>query len=331
MHPISTRRIALALLALAAPFARASAQQLELSEVRPGHQTHIALVHAEPNSEVAFELRFQGDEPGSPRISRLRKRVDRAGRSSLLVPYPGGMGPGSFTVSASIALPGGGSHRLRVATPVNGVQAQPKISRDDDFEGSTLDNSWSLLNPDLMEFEVSGGALRISPTQFGSSATWVSGNQGPFIYKTFLGNFDARTTVHTESSSSPGNPALGPFRLGGLMVRDASVGSTELNSAHIAVGAGSSPFPIAVEDKTTYDSTSNWFFHAIPSQDLELRITRVGDLISRMYRPVSGGSWTVMRADSHPEFQPAVQVGLMAYSFSGPADIRASFDEIRFQ
>ncbi len=102
------------------------------------------------------------------------------------------------------------------------------------------------------------------------------------------------------------------------------------SSAHVVIGGGNANYPIAVEDKTTFTSSSDWFFQAIPSMDLDLRITRVGDLISRMYRVPGTSMWTLIRADFHPEFGPSTQVGMMAYSFDAPADIRAWFDQILF-
>jgi len=49
-----------------------------------------------------------------------------------------------------------------------------------------------------------------------------------------------------------------------------------------------------------------------------------------MYRVPGTSMWTLIRADFHPEFGPSTQVGMMAYSFDAPADIRAWFDQILF-
>lgn len=284
---------------------------------------------------MLLELRLLDEDGRASRPLLLWRRADREGRVRASLELPEDVAGRGLELRASATSSRWAVQRLLAAAPIHAPAPPQALApalriESDLFEGALLDSSWTIHNPAFLSHELSGGALRLTPTVAGLIATWFNDSEGPYVYKVIGGDFDVTSVVHVESSISPGAPAPLQFRLGGLMVRDVASSPGQRNSAHIAVGSGSGGFPLAVEDKTTFVSTSNFFFHAIPSQDLELRITRVGDLLSRFYRVSGATSWTLMRADLHPELGPTAQVGMMVYSNNSPVDIRASFESILF-
>jgi hypothetical protein len=213
-------------------------------------------------------------------------------------------------------------------TPSATPTPDPCAGFADTFGGASLDPSWSVYNPSLVAIAVGGGALALTPTMTGGGNIWFNDAEGPLVYKTITGDFTVTTVAHAEDPSNPGNPPPTQFRLGGLLVRDPGGTPGSRNSAHVALGAGDVAHPIAVEDKTTVASASDYLFYAIPAPDIELRITRSGSTISLYYRAVGAGTWTLARSHAHPEMPATVQVGMMVYALDPPVGIRVSFDAI---
>lgn len=213
-------------------------------------------------------------------------------------------------------------------TPTATPTPDPCAGFADTFPGGSLDPSWSVYNPGLVTIAVGSGALALTPTMTGGSNIWFNDGEGPYVYKTITGDFTVTTVAHAEDPSNPGNPPPAQFRLGGLMVRDPGGTPGDRNSAHVALGAGDFANPIAVEDKTTVASASDYLFYPIASPDIELRITRSGATIGLYYRAIGAGSWTLARSHAHPEMPATVQVGMMVYSLNAPVGIRVTFDEI---
>jgi hypothetical protein len=213
-------------------------------------------------------------------------------------------------------------------SPSATATANPCAGFADTFGGGSLDPSWSVYNPGHVTISVGGGALALTPTMTGGGNIWFDDGEGPLVYKSITGDFTVTTVAHAEDPSNPGSPPPTQFRLGGLLVRDPGGTPGNRNSAHVALGAGDVANPIAVEDKTTVASSSNYLFYPIASADIELRITRSGSTIGLYYRAIGAGSWTLARSHAHPEMPATVQVGMMAYSLSAPVGIRVTFDEI---
>jgi len=238
--------------------------------------------------------------------------------------------PGAPTPTATMtptATPTATSTAL-VPTPTPTATADPCAGFADTFPGGSLDPSWSVYNPGHVTISVGGGALSLTPTMTGGANIWFNDGEGPLVYKTITGDFTVTTVAHAEDPSNPGNPPPTQFRLGGLLVRDPGGTPGDRNSAHVALGAGDFANPIAVEDKTTVASSSDYLFYPIASADIELRITRSGSTIGLYYRAIGAGTWTLARSHAHPEMPATVQVGMMAYSLNAPVGIRVSFDEI---
>ena len=215
-----------------------------------------------------------------------------------------------------------------VPTPTATATPDPCAGFADTFPGGSLDPSWTVYNPGLVQIDVGSGALSLTPTMTGGANIWFNDGEGPLVYKTITGDFTVTTVAHAEDPANPGNPPPTQFRLGGLLVRDPGGTAGDRNSAHVALGAGDFANPIAVEDKTTVASSSDYLFYPIASADIELRITRSGSTIGLYYRAIGAGSWTLARAHAHPEMPATVQVGMMVYSLNAPVGIRVTFDEI---
>ena len=213
-------------------------------------------------------------------------------------------------------------------TPSATPTGDPCAGFADTFGGASLDPSWSVYNAGLVTISVGSGALSLTPTMTGGGNIWFNDGEGPLVYKTITGDFTVTTVAHAEDPSNPGNPPPTQYRLGGLLVRDPGGTPGMRSSAHVALGAGDVAHPIAVEDKTTVASASNYLFYSIPSPDIELRITRSGATIDLYYRAIGAGTWTLARSHAHPEMPATVQVGMMVYSLDPPPGIRVAFDAI---
>lgn len=199
----------------------------------------------------------------------------------------------------------------------------------DEFDGNQLGSGWSVLHPSLAEVSVSGGELHVVPTQTGPAATWFEDGEGPLVWRSVTGDFVATARMRVDSATTPGAPPPIEYRLAGLLVRDPGSSAGARNSAHVAIGAGTAATPIAWEDKTTIASQSDFVLYAAPSSTAELRIVRSGARVDLLARAPSSPTFTLLRSHQHPELPSTVQIGVMAYSYSAPADVRAHVDWIR--
>lgn len=217
-----------------------------------------------------------------------------------------------------------------VSLPTLPPWGPPTVHPDDDFSGRALDSKWEVLNSQLVDIEVSGGELHLTPTVGGPANIWFEDGEGPLVHQDVTGDFDIQTRVRATSSSDEAVPPPISYRLAGLLVRDPASATGTRNSVHVAVGSGVSGTPVAVEDKTTTASTSDFLLYPTPTHEVELRLTRVGDTIGCYWRPVGVSAWTLLRNHDHPEFPDTVQVGLMVYSFPSTPDVQLHVDWIRF-
>ncbi|MGB0954191.1 MAG: hypothetical protein ACPG31_13295 [Planctomycetota bacterium] len=313
---------------LAIPFWGTSvhAQQLRSSDWVANSTASIEILEAAQNQVLCLRLSLGFRRHLDP----IARRTDASGTATWNLHLPAGLigrklqmevlaqQQGSFTVLATAAM------------TVMAFPEGPMRLESDLFQSPRLDPSWTVYNGHMANITQVDGALHIVPILSGGSATWYNDDEAVYVYKMFTGDFDIRANAHARSSLTPGANVPINYRLGGLMVRDPNSIPGNRNSAHVALGSGVSSTPIAVEDKTTTASNSDFLLYPIPTMDLELRMTRVGDLIGLWYRLPGTGSWILLRSHLHPEFPAAVQVGMMAYSNNSPADIDAWFDDIRF-
>jgi hypothetical protein len=239
---------------------------------------------------------------------------------------------------AAVALPalvvlsacGGGSSTKTTRGQSSAPSRRPHsaLPASDDFDGRSLDRSWSILQPDLAQTTVRAGALSLTLT---GPALWFNDSQGVLVFKSVTGNFKATATVHARSASSPDQAPAATIRLGGLMARDPASDRTHMqNYVHIVVGNGPSGV-LAVEHKTTVNSTSTYEAPEWPSSDAQLRVCRVGSTFHLYKRPVGSKMWQLAASYDRPDMPATLQVGADIYSPHAPPDLRVSWDEVSFQ
>jgi hypothetical protein len=207
-------------------------------------------------------------------------------------------------------------------------QANGAVPASDTFDAESLDRSWSIVEPDLVQATVRDSALSLSLT---GPALWFHGSQGVLVFKSVTGDFEATATVLTESAARPGQPPASMIRLAGLMARNPASDRTQMqNYVHIVVGNGPDGV-LAVENKTTVDSNSIYEAPQWRSSDAELRICRIGSNFSLYKRPVGSDTWQLAASYDRPDLPATLQVGVDIYSPNTPPDLRASVDEVGFQ
>jgi hypothetical protein len=216
---------------------------------------------------------------------------------------------------------------LVVLSGWSSTRPQPEVPRSDTFRGRSLSRSWSILQPELVRTTVRGGALSL---ELGGPALWFNDSMGVLVFKPVTGNFKATATVHTGSASARGAPPAPAIRLGGLMARDPASDSTHQQSyVHIVAGNGPSGV-LAVEHKTTQNSTSVYEAPEWQSPDAQLRVCRVGSTFNLYKRPLRSKAWQLAATYERPDLPPTLQVGADIYSPSSPPDLIARWDEITF-
>lgn len=219
-----------------------------------------------------------------------------------------------------------------VASPdADGATAQPDASDDplaqhnDWFDGASVDGAWSRYQPELVDMDVSAGALTMAPNQY---AHWFNRERGPLLYKQIAGNFSVTSRVRARRATSPGTPPTGAFHLGGLMARAPDDPDAPPDYVFIVVGRDGND--LSVETKTTVQGESDYIGPAWGSGDAELRICRIGDTFYMLERPVDGGEWDVAQTYDRPDLPGALEIGAIVYAPIDDPDLVVSFDEITF-
>lgn len=202
---------------------------------------------------------------------------------------------------------------------------------DDTFDGPGLDPSWTVYNPGKVSLSVSGGALHLEPTATGGPNMWFDDGEGPLVYKLVTGDFDVSAVLATRDPAVPANPPPPEYRLAGILARDPASAPGDINTVHVALGAGSNVQGTSYEYKSTDGSTSTWATTPTPSPAGEVRLRRSGATVEMYWRPDSVSSWTMIQSFNRPDLPATMQVGLMVYALTAPASIEALFDEIDFQ
>ncbi len=216
-------------------------------------------------------------------------------------------------------------------TPAVHTAIEPISALDDEFNGAALDPSWNLLHPELVDLVLTGTSLSLTPNAFGVPDMWFNEGEGPLLWRPLTGYFTVTTRAHVTGATDLSSPPPTGFRLGGLLVRSGLPGGTfEHDWAHIATGSGGGGTPTGVERKETHDSVSTWSILPTASTDLELRLRRRGASIQLSWREPGASEWIELADFDFPELPGTVQVGPMAYSFSGPPNVTARFDWVHY-
>lgn len=180
-----------------------------------------------------------------------------------------------------------------------------------------------MLNPNSASVSVSNGSLHIEPV---ARSVWYNQSTAIFLYKDVPGDFKVTSYVMARRSSNTSLLPATQFRLGGIMARNASTANGQ-NYVFIVVGADDND--VSVETKTTVNSVSQYTGPSWPSGEGELRICRIGATF-RLYIRSTGGSWSLRATFTRSDLPNTLQVGPVAYANASPADLRMSYQYVRF-
>lgn len=229
--------------------------------------------------------------------------------------------------------------RLAVAALMLGLAsavaaAQPRMpvapaaalsSLGDEFDGAALAPQWTLFHqaygwPDKVKSleigKAEAGVLTLQPYH----SAWVRDLNAPFLFKTVTGDFDVRARVRVRGLNGP--VPGGTWSLGGLMARVPNGIKAEgwrpraENWHFITTGVGHEAGKPMTETKGTYNSYSSLKLRPWNSGWTELRLVRVGMALIALARPDANSPWQVRDRFYRMEGNPAMQVGLIAYTHS---------------
>lgn len=208
--------------------------------------------------------------------------------------------------------------------------ASPALAQDDlaalsdEFDGPAL-MGWSRFDegfgwPDKIKAldvgQTTPGLLHLEPYH----SAWVRDLNAPFLFREVRGDFDvrARVRVRGRDGTIPG----GTWSLGGLMARvpnrsTAAQWTPRAENWHfITTGVGQVAGEPMFETKSTFNSYSSLRLRPAPTGWIELRLVRVGMVLIALARPDGEAGWQVRDRYYRMENNPAMQVGLIAYTTS---------------
>ncbi|MEZ6047270.1 MAG: hypothetical protein R3C11_17150 [Planctomycetaceae bacterium] len=233
-----------------------------------------------------------------------------------------------------------GLELLEPRTLLSGVTDDLTPLNDEFDDTSTLTN-WQRVNEvehwDADQLQV----WDIDQTQEGrmvlqpNTVVWYQNYRGPMAFKEVTGDFIFTTHVHITDRDDVGTPDddnipnEAQYSLAGLMVRtprdindpatdwqpgsmlddDTNIGE---NYVFLSLGHGVDG-QFSLESKTTRNSNSQLDLTPIHTDNIELRIARVGDAIISMYR-YPGQQWTVHRRFDRDDMPETLQLGLVSYT-----------------
>ncbi|MFT6395842.1 MAG: hypothetical protein ACJAYU_000584 [Bradymonadia bacterium] len=195
----------------------------------------------------------------------------------------------------------------------------------DEFE-LLVDPSWSPMNLELVDAEMSDGQLVLTPNQF---SVWFHADRGPAYLQEVSGDFHMTTAVTARSASNPSQAVSNYFQFAGIIVRDPS-SDTDAPENYVFSVVGYRGDYLSHETKNTVDDLSMVDGPPWSSGDAELRICRVGSAIKLFIRDVGADVWIPGIEYTRNDFPETVQVGPIAYAYTDDVDLRASFDYVRF-
>jgi hypothetical protein len=207
------------------------------------------------------------------------------------------------------------------ARPPTGPDASPPNGESDEFNGASLDESWNLTRPELLDISVSGGELHLVANQY---SVWFDYEAGAALWKGVAGDFKATTSVKARKDSDPSQPVGRRFQFGGLIAYNPQ--STDQHN-YVFVVVGDRDGYLSVETKSTRNNDSDVSGPEWPSSDAELRLCRVGSRFTLYKRAIGATSWTEAVSYDRPDLPGTLNVGPFAYAFTRDPepDLRASF------
>jgi hypothetical protein len=163
-------------------------------------------------------------------------------------------------------------------------------------------------------------------------SSWYEDIIGGFLYQSVTCDFEV--TARVKASGRKGLTPIRSFSLGGLMVRtprEVIANRFDLgkeNWLFLTTGTVDRPGEPQFEVKTTMNSIST--LRSYPAQRgwVDLRIVRLRELFTLLYRYV-GGEWTYLDQWVRPDLPQTVQVGFIAYTdWDGAAEVYPNIEAI---
>jgi hypothetical protein len=201
------------------------------------------------------------------------------------------------------------------------------------FNGQTLAPPWTVVNQSQFAMSLGYGRLEISVNS--SCATWpycawFEATDGPGVLQAISGDFAITTLVRPRSATSPSAPPNGGYQLAGLVVRDPTTQTQNI----VLNASGYRGAYLSNETKNTTDDNSWITGPAYPDQstaDRELRICRLGQVFVMLGREVGATGWNVSNTFDRTAtpFSATAEAGVIAYTYSSPSNLVASFDYVR--
>ncbi len=200
----------------------------------------------------------------------------------------------------------------------------PLALLSDEFDGPTLNPSWSALNPSAFTQSMTGTGLLLTPTNL----RWLDGVSGPGLVKLVSGNFKATVRVNARSATTPTSPPDHDFQLAGVLARDPASDMAGRNENYVFTVVGFSTPNLCVETKSTLNDVSSYACPVWGSGDAELRICRLGGTFRLYKRAIGASTWTLSTTYNRT-LPNTLQVGPIAYGVLN-YDLIANFDFIHF-
>lgn len=247
-------------------------------------------------------------------------------RDGSVGPVDSGVGPAD--TGAGAADSGAGPRDTGVGLPDSGGPGpdagDPLTLLSDEFDGPTLDPSWSALNPSAFTQSMTGTGLLMTPTNL----RWLDGVSGPGLVKLVSGNFKATVRVNARSATTPTSPPDHDFQLAGVLARDPASDMAGRNENYVFTVVGFSTPNLCVETKSTLNDVSSYACPGWGSGDAELRICRLGGTFRLYKRAIGASTWTLSTTYNRT-LPNTLQVGPIAYGVLN-FDLIANFDFIHF-
>lgn len=212
------------------------------------------------------------------------------------------------------------------ATPgPGGPDAAPISPTSDEFNGSSLDASWNLTRPELLDISVSGGELHLIAKEY---SVWFDYEAGAALWKPISGNFKVTTSVKARKESDP-SQFVGPnYQFGGVLAYDPA---SNTNHNYVFIVVGDRGGYLSVETKSTRNNSSDVSGPEWPSGDAELRLCRVGSKFYLYKRAIGASSWTEATTYDRTDLPQTLNVGPFAYAYTSSPDLRASFARVSIE
>lgn len=219
---------------------------------------------------------------------------------------------------------------LIIASASEGVAVAADLSSlNDEFSGTSLDPSWSVLDPELLSISESAGRLHLQAVP-GQDSVWYLNSTKELVWKTVTAtNFRVTATVFPRKRTDPTQAPTHALHVGGVMARNPDNSAGE-NYVFIMMGSNESAVP-GVETKSTTNNNSVFEEPAWSNPlSADLRICRVGSAFQLYKRIPASPTWTLATTYNRPDLPATLQVGPALNYGGADNDLDVAFERITF-